>query len=155
MDVEFHLDDGFVGAHRVVLVTASRIFLECFKNNQDRYKFELDKYCTKTVESAINFIYTSKLDNECCTVELIEFAHEFKIKSLIAHLDEISSRFITSKNALDFYIAAEKIGLVNLMDHCFQLMYKNKIDLKEIISTGGYDSNINDKEIIKLLLKFL
>ena len=152
MDVEFHLKDGIVRAHRVILATASDIFLQCFQNKHDSFKFEMDKYCNVTVNSVVNFIYNRKLNDENFTVELIEFAHEYKIQTLIAHLEQIPFRVINSKNVLEFYVIGGKIGLKNLMNSCIHFLSENKNEMKEIIASANYDTYINDNEIVQLLL---
>lgn len=110
-DVVFHVDGITFKAHKIILSCQSQVFATMF-DNEDKNEFFIEDTNPRIFKKLLEFIYTNKqpLEIEKVSHEFLTAAHKFQIRGVINECLKSLFHNISTENALETLILADKLG---------------------------------------------
>ncbi|RWS29435.1 speckle-type POZ protein B-like protein [Leptotrombidium deliense] len=151
-DVDINVNGVIIAAHKAILASASQMFLSQFEANRDQVCFEIQDFSENVVRKAIEFIYTSKLEdfNEIC-FDLLQFAFKYEVKGLHSFIESYLIDSLSLHNVIDSIAIADKTEAKTLKSLCIQLICKNSKAIATNEKLQSLDSSVA-KELFSALI---
>ena len=143
-DVEITFGDNKMFAHSLILAAYSTEFLHSLKSEK-KIDFTHDSDCSlDVVQGFLDFIYGLKTVKELENIilELLKFAHKYKVESLQYECEIYLSDSINLNNAVKYLLLACKYECNILKDLAATAVSAN---IKEIIDSKEFDELLDYK----------